>query len=236
MRALRSGGLARLPGVRGGDNGALAGSKMIRIVMLAAVIVSTQTIQGATAMNDVGKWSQSECEKILGFLGYGSSSASIWFVGQEEGLGGKMSELDDEAGRNLRARGKWENLMDLHEAHLTLTEQGMPIDITKPRRGSSTVWLWMSRIARAYEGFTDWRDREKAREYMRSRLGRSTGDTFMTELSPVPKRNLGDKSWLRELSSQHGAGDMLIQRRKELRAPRKIALTSDRGQPWSERK
>jgi hypothetical protein len=110
------------------------------------------------------KWSKSESENILGFLGYGRPSAPVWFIGQEEGLGGKMPEA--EARRNLHARGNWQRIMDLREAHLNLTELGEPIDIEKRRKGSSTVWLWMSRIVRAYEGSGDWRDIEKAREYM----------------------------------------------------------------------
>lgn len=167
-------------------------------------------------MNIAEKWSEIECKNILSFLGYGLPSGPIWFVGREEGLGGKMSD-GNEVRRNLHARGKWQKIMDLYDAHLTLTEQGRRIDISKPRKGSVTVWLWMSRIARAYEGHSDWRDREKARIYMRTRLGRRDGCTFITELSPVPKRNLADRSWLPEFMSQKGAKDLLELRREELR-------------------
>lgn len=161
-------------------------------------------------------WSNSECQNILGFLGYGSPAAPLWLIGQEEGLGGKMPHAEQV--RNLRNRGKWKSIMDLSEAHMTLTEDGSPIDISKPRKGSTAVWLWMSRIARAYEGQSDWNKLDLARHYMRTRLGRrEDGQTFMTELSPVAKKELGEGSWLRELLSQPNADQYLKHRERSLR-------------------
>ena len=65
--------------------------------------------------------SADEIEKVLGFLGYGKSSGSVWFIGKEEGLGDMTS---DDAIRNLKARGGFENVMDLYRAHRNLWEDG----------------------------------------------------------------------------------------------------------------
>lgn len=130
--------------------------------------------------NTIDSWSEDEKRSIFGFLGYGRPSASIWFIGHEEGLGGKTSP--DEEVQNLHARGKWAKVMDMHKASLTLTEKGKPIDMSKPRSGSTAVWQNVSRILRASQGAPDWADGGLARRYMRERLGRLDGDAFLTEL------------------------------------------------------
>jgi len=80
--------------------------------------------------------------------------------------------------------------MDLEAAHRKLLEGGIPIDISRPRKGSIAVWLWMSRLARAYAGLRDWRDLEQARRYVFTRLGRTGAETILTELSPLPSAKL----------------------------------------------
>lgn len=158
--------------------------------------------------------SDQEKKGVLSFIGYGSPSAPLWFIGAEEGLGGKM--LDDEVQQNLSARSHWDEFMDLRGAHLTLTENGRPIDVgVKQRgRGSQTVWLWMSRIARAYQGdHNDWCDREKARTFMQNWLGRAGAkfvdvptpkpvETFLTELSPVPEKKTGSPRWVAQFATE----------------------------------
>ena len=158
--------------------------------------------------------SDQEKKGVLSFIGYGSPSAPLWFIGAEEGLGGKM--LEDEVQQNLRARSHWDEFMDLRGAHLTLMENGRQIDVSVKQRGrgSQTVWLWMSRIARAYQGnYNDWSDREKARKFMQNWLGRVSAEfidlpsprpveTFLTELSPVPEQKTGSPRWVAQFATE----------------------------------
>src|ERR1035441_6357369 len=96
--------------------------------------------------------SAEELAKVINFLGYGTLSDSVWFIGIEEGLG----EMDTgDAKTNLKARGSFEETMDLQEAHRRLQRNGNPIDIkTKPP--STQVWRWIAKIMRACEGNSDW--------------------------------------------------------------------------------
>ena len=54
----------------------------------------------------------------------------------------------------------------------------------------------MAKIMRAHERHPDWRDKELAKQYVRSQLGRSGGKTFLTELSPIPSAKSHDKKWM----------------------------------------
>lgn len=137
----------------------------------------------------------SHLESIVGFLGYGRPSATVWFVGIEEGLAG---QTPSDSQKNLIERGSFEQVMDLYEAHMRLvatnkiTAKSDSIDFAKMESFTS-VWLWMARIVRAMKGAEDWSDIEKAKEYIRCKLGRQFGDTFLTELSPMPRSRLTDK-------------------------------------------
>jgi hypothetical protein len=70
--------------------------------------------------------SPEEIGRIVNFLGYGSPSAPVWFMGIEEGLGNMNSQ---DISQNLKARATFESTMDLREAHIRLRERGRPIDI-----------------------------------------------------------------------------------------------------------
>jgi hypothetical protein len=154
--------------------------------------------------------STEEIGVIVNFLGYGHLSAPVWFIGIEEGLG-KMDS--DDAIKNLKARGRFENPMDLLKAHLKLQEGGKPIDIeTKPP--STQVWQWMAKIMRAYNGQKDWRNLTSAKEYIRFRLGRYDGETFLTELSPIPAGNASDKEWMKLFRKLDPELDGKIKQRK----------------------
>ena len=130
-------------------------------------------------------------EHILSFVGYGSLAAPLWFIGLEEGLGG-MDDADVAA--NLVARGKFAETMDLAQSHMTLVEAGRPYDLSQRHRFTQ-VWLWMARFARALEGAPDWQDIDLAKHYVRSRLGRSDGSTFLTYASPIPEKGLHTRQW-----------------------------------------
>lgn len=83
----------------------------------------------ALASNDSD--SRRDLSGIGNFLGYGNPRAKLWFVGGEEGFGGRMTEA--ERIDSLHARASWVPVRDMYEAHLELREDGKPIDISRPR-------------------------------------------------------------------------------------------------------
>lgn len=121
---------------------------------------------------------------LAAHLGYGNPAGGIWFVGGEEGLGGQMKEHERAA--NLKARARWAPIMDLASAHETLKENGSSINDLINRPGMTVPWRFMARIARAFEGKPDFENAVLAANYVRCRLGRAGGATFLTELSPFP--------------------------------------------------
>lgn len=149
-------------------------------------------------------------ERIVGFLGYGRLDAPIWFVGIEEGLG---LENDEEAINNLRARAKFEPVMDLREAHEQLREDGRTIDIAH-KKSFTAVWIWMAKIVLAHRGQI-W-DLESAKNYVRTKLGRRDGETFLTELSPIPSSRTSDKKWRNYFQQDGSIKSMLEDRRRKL--------------------
>jgi hypothetical protein len=74
----------------------------------------------------------------------------------------------------------------MYEAHKELREGGDFIDISKRRKGSIVVWLWMARFALAIKGASYEEAKRRARDYVFNHLGRSSGETFLTEASPFP--------------------------------------------------
>ena len=135
---------------------------------------------------------QRHVENIVGFLGYGNPSNSVWFVGLEEGFG---RSTDEDAVKNLQARGEFDKgIMDLYHAHhRRLRDKGglINFDIKPP---STQVWQWMAKIMLAYRG-KQWREQSAVKEYVRCCLGREGGDTFLTEMSPIPARSNADQAW-----------------------------------------
>ncbi len=131
-----------------------------------------------------------ELASVIGFLGYGNPSRSVWFIGFEEGLG-NMTSAD--ALWNLKTRGQFKPIMDLYEAHLNMRQNGQVIDVSK-KPPTTQVWRWMAKLMIARGGL-DWSDKQEAVQYVRTSLGRSSGETFLTELSPIPTRSQSDLSW-----------------------------------------
>ncbi len=152
-----------------------------------------------------------EVEGIVGFLGYGKPADSVWFIGKEEGLG-NMNEAD--AKGNLRARAKFDSVMDLYHAHMKLRESGAPIDFQR-KIPSTQVWKFMAKIMRARDGHESWADRVGVNEYIRTQLGRSEGQTFLTELSPVPASDAADKRWMQMFKNKDPQLEGKIRRRRE---------------------
>ena len=153
-------------------------------------------------------------EKIVGFLGYGNPAESVWFIGIEEGLGDADSA---DAVENLKARGTFDAVMDLRDAHhKRLRENGTVINFNaKPP--STPVWQWIAKIMRAYQGKHDWGDVSSANEYIRCCLGRREGITFLTELSPIPSNKTANQAWFEALHRlDNELHEKLARRRKRL--------------------
>ncbi len=148
---------------------------------------------------------QQERDKLLNFIGYGNLNAPFWFLGMEEGSGGiqklhadpKQNAIENEKllERNIEKRLRFrENIMDLQEAH---NNQHLNWEYWKPEiTRFPSVWVYMARFVRALgnEQASDWWDTEKAKVYIRTKLGvvHSASETFLTELLPLPKRSAKD--------------------------------------------
>lgn len=150
-------------------------------------------------------------------IGYGNPAAPLWFVGGEEGLGGHMNAR--ERAENLVARAEWEPIMDMAAAHRTLKEAGGYIGDLIDRPGSTIVWRFMARIARAFDAAPGWDDADEAANYVRNRLGATDGETFLTELSPFPSRRARQPIELEQFSDRE-----LIDRVRTERSTQQIVL------------
>ncbi|MGE0716261.1 MAG: hypothetical protein AB7P02_12540 [Alphaproteobacteria bacterium] len=148
--------------------------------------------------------------RVLGFLGYGNPAGRFWFIGLEEGLGGVTPE---EALVNLEARGTYDPVMDLEVAQSRLRKDGAFLDLEK-RKSFSQVWVWIAKIVCACHGERDWESSETWKPYIQTRLGRSGGDTFLTEASPIPSKDgEGRKSWHELFRQREPTTDRLIAER-----------------------
>jgi hypothetical protein len=122
------------------------------------------------------KLSKDELDRVLKFEGYGSKTAPYWFLGIEEG-GGSIEQL------RVRAR-LFAPVEDLCSA---LSKLGL---VEMMHRHVPT-WRVMSKLIMAMQGTSGWEETSSAREYQATRLGRADGDTFLTELLPLPSRSTG---------------------------------------------
>ncbi|MEW4488917.1 hypothetical protein AB1L42_12595 [Thalassoglobus sp. JC818] len=121
-----------------------------------------------------------ELDHLLGFIGYGSLSASSWFIGMEEGGGGE---------ENLRTRLQFQAVEDCKAAHEKLGVTRFHGD--RPRIQST--WGKMARVMLRLKGETP--TREATRRYQAEQLGRSHGETLLAELMPIPKPNIRQWSY-----------------------------------------
>ena len=119
--------------------------------------------------------SASEIESVLNFEGYGNKSAPYWFLGMEEG-GGSIEQLQTRA-------GVFKPVEELNRAISILG-----YDITKYH---STLRV-MSMVMLAMNDTPEWWEFPKAQEYQEAKLGRYNGETFLTDLMPLPCKNLND--------------------------------------------
>jgi hypothetical protein len=111
----------------------------------------------------------------------------------EEGTGGNRNTLPQNIAVRLRFPT---NVMDMAEAHSSDYLGQLDSDAGKAwdfKTGKlPTVWIYMARFVRALQGADDWMDKEQAKAYVREKLGRTGGDTLVTEVLPLPKRAADD--------------------------------------------
>lgn len=120
--------------------------------------------------------SKEELERVLTFEGYGNKKGPYWFVGMEEG-GGSIEQLQKRA-RMFRP---------VEYLHASLEKIGLDtMHLHVP------TWRVMSKLFMALQGTPKWWETSAAREYQANKLGRPDGDTFLTELMPLPSRSTGE--------------------------------------------
>ena len=120
--------------------------------------------------------SKEELERALKFEGYGKKTAPYWFLGMEEG-GGSIEEL-------LKRVRLFDPVEYLHSSHAKIG-----LEDTMYRH--VPTWRIMSKLTTALQGTPGWQKTSSAREYQATRLGRADGDTFLTELMPLPCPSVG---------------------------------------------
>ncbi len=165
--------------------------------------------------------SQADQDKLLNFVGYGSLDAPFWFIGMEEAGPAHPDLLE----ANLRARLRFADaIMDLHQAH-DENHLRFPYWDAGFHERLPSVWVYAARFVRALRGAADWWDLEPARAYVRDRLGRAgyAGETFLTDLLPLPRKRMGD--WPPVYRDGLGFSDLaayeqaVLPRRKQLLKP-----------------
>lgn len=117
--------------------------------------------------------SKEQWRRLLNHRGYGNPDGPYWFVGIEEYGAGTVEELSFRAD-NFR------EIDDLARVH-SLPEFYFDI------RNLIPTWATMSKIILRLKGDPSWSDKETIRDYQSERLGRNGGETFLTELLPLPK-------------------------------------------------
>jgi uncharacterized protein len=124
-----------------------------------------------------------EIDKLVSFHGFGNPRGDFWFVGMEEQ--GEGTDLE------LRWRLSFEPVDDLMAVHHRW-EQFNPDDRKFNAERLIPTWATMSKIVLRLKGHSDWTRSEEVRRYQSERLGRLNGETFLTEILPLPARSRQD--------------------------------------------
>ncbi len=112
------------------------------------------------------------------FYGYGNYEAPYWFVGIEEGGGNDCNDIAIRLDV-WQCRGRHE-VEDLAAFHDKIKIDRFFADPVK----SQTTWNKLIRILLSSKGVTT--DLRAVKEYQSTKLGRSTGETCLIELLPLP--------------------------------------------------
>ncbi len=118
-------------------------------------------------------------QKLLSFRGYGNPAGPYWFVGIEEYGQGTEQEL-------LTRANQLQEIDDLSRVH-SLPDLHFDIQRLLP------TWGAMCKIVLRLKDDPDWWDGETCRRYQSQTLGTAGGETFLTELLPLPKPS--DRPW-----------------------------------------
>jgi hypothetical protein len=119
-----------------------------------------------------------QIKKLLAFRGYGNPNGRFWFVGMEEGGTSDVTSLQ------IRA-DNFGSLADLAESHSHFPTHDMS-------KLTTSTWGLMSSIVGRISEDSDWWSTEYRRNYQSRRLGRLNGDTYLTEILPLPKKAFND--------------------------------------------
>ncbi len=116
-------------------------------------------------------------ERIENFVGFGRTDAPVVFLGMEEGL-----RRDADLRLDLRERSSYEQYMDLAKAQRRL---GGPSSYFGPTPITQRTWRPMCHLMLRRDGVQQ-PTPEQRRRYQADTLGRSKGDSLLTELLPYP--------------------------------------------------
>ncbi len=135
-------------------------------------------------MASSGLLSSDQVRHLLAFLGYGNPAGRFWFIGMEE-QGAAVSEDFD---LELQWRLSFAQIEDLIPAHGRWVQfkNDEAFDPTKLVR----TWSIMSKLVLRLSGSSDWQSQAAVRDFQAEHLGRTDGETFLTELLPLPAPSL----------------------------------------------
>jgi hypothetical protein len=133
-----------------------------------------------------------QLDQLLKFIGYGNPAGRFWFIGMEEQ--GKGAPLE------LAWRLPFNRIEDLIAAHERGNQGfrqraiGRDAKLFVPTKLIPT-WSIMSKLVLRLSGTADWEDLDGVRRYQATALGRRDGDSFRTEVLPLPAPNTGAGDW-----------------------------------------
>jgi len=116
--------------------------------------------------------SDQDFERMAAFQGYGNPDGKYWFIGLEEGIEGESDPTPE-----IERRRNSGELVDLARAR---------------EKGGSGAWYSMALIALKLDGDPNWKS---PTGYKEQHLGRLDGNTFLTELYPLPTKDHKVKTW-----------------------------------------
>jgi len=119
---------------------------------------------------------------LLNFKGYGNPDGPVWFLGIEERC--KKEDIE----RNIEARAQFTAVMDLAEALMRIYN----FDLHTMTKSPTLTWTWMAKIM-IWLGYAD--GYSISVEYVKTKLGRKDGKTFLTDLFPLPAPSIKEEDW-----------------------------------------
>lgn len=131
------------------------------------------------------RFTESEWQKLLRFKGYGNPSGRFWFTGIEERGEGSPEEL--------AVRLKFREIEDLLYAQSPEVWGKSPLWGDFDPDKLIPTWSTMIKILLRLRGNRSWANPQAVREYQLNKFGRLDGETFLTELLPLPKP--ADTAW-----------------------------------------